>query len=64
MEALILCPKSFKIGYPQKCNSSDKSVLSTYLDIFSQARLKSGVWKTAFFFPLVFLDFSIFLKAI
>ena len=48
--------KSFKIGYmgvayvyPQIFHFSEKSMLSTYLDIFQQVRPKSGVWKIAYF---------------
>ena len=39
------------------------SALKPILICFSQVGLKSGVWKTASFYPSVFMDFPIALEA-
>ena len=61
--------KIFKIGFIWVRSNIPFSERFSWLglpcvDIFSQVGLKSGVWKTASFYPPVFVAFSIALEAI
>ena len=60
--------KIFKISYIEVRSKysifSERFSWLTCVDFFSQVGIKSGVWKTAYFYPPVFVDFSIAIEAI
>ena len=67
MEAFIFCSKNLQNqlyrGTLQSPIFSERFSWLTCLVILSQVGLKSGVWRTASFYPPVFVDFSIALEA-
>ena len=63
MEAFTLCCEILQNrlygGYPQIFHFSEKSVLSTYLDISFKSWMKVRCVEKVFFYPPLILDFSI-----